>query len=226
LSRTTYIHTDTITQSAIKAQFSSLDIYESKPDTIISGLKAPYFRRYYVDSFCSGRFSLESSWRTGTGFIFSPLSHCWRVVPGISGFEQGSGVSIEGFGTRIYNYEMSGGNGTIDYSSHSIVSYAKIGGCGWGTKYNVLALGVSNEAKTVAFAIAPNPTNSSAIITSSASLQNAKLVVYNITGQKMFAQRLLGTTESIATDGLVSGLYFFEISDGVNKQVFKVTIQH
>ncbi len=78
--------------------------------------------------------------------------------------------------------------------------------------YNVSNLGLTTATKD--FNIFPNPTNGRVIIESSIYLLNAKVNVYNITGQLIYQRTWCGTSIIFDIAEYAKGMYYFEIIQG------------
>ncbi len=132
----------------------------------------------------------------------------WNLEYGLMGFFVGSGISITGISSNPYTV-----NGLSNGNEYDFYIQADCGGSesGWVGPFSTL---ININEHLFDFNLYPNPSNGHIII-SIPNKQVAKIIIYNLLGEKIIDYSPVSTRNLITLDlkDLSSGSYFIKVTD-------------
>lgn len=224
----TYIHTDTIISVPTGlplVTFLNGEARVSNAGVRLAGLN-PYLRGY-ADTLC-GKPAVQISFVSGYLQQANSSSSCLLIGYGVSGYQYEYSTYLKDFGVIKHTEDQSEYWGQAENYVKREIVYAKMPNCTWGTKFNVLKLGVNDMAEPAqSFTIFPNPANGSITIAPRYHFAGSgRVVLYNVAGMVISEQVVTENGTIIPTSNLAQGLYFIEVNkDGIRQRV-KVVVQH
>jgi len=223
VSTNSWYHTDTIVTTVLSQPANNFPVLPERKEKSMQNyeqLHPGLFSRWFMDTICSKIIARYAY--VGGYFITKDSNNCWKEMPGVSGYTYSTSASLSSFGPFANHYEFGDYIGMPDSYSDSYLSYLKLNGCTWGTKINVIALGI-NDVETPECTIYPNPAKETVYIKIPGD-NSADIELHDITGRLL--QKTVGRppTAELSIAAYSPGIYILSINSSGTISNYKLQI--